>query len=434
MKFGSLFAGIGGFDRGLERAGMQCEWQVEIEDYPTKVLEKHWPAVKRYRDIREVGKHNLAAVELICGGFPCQPFSVAGKQQSDKDDRYLWPEMFRIVEELRPAWFIGENVTGIIKLALDDVLSDLEGAGYATRTFIIPAAGIGAPHRRDRVWIVANAESVRTRRGQQEVRRSHGRQGRTLSRESLESSKDVSDSEFTRTRDKSREVSGQRGKSTNTGSKAIRQGNRAIGSSGADSASENVADTARVHAQGQSNGQGQVEPRGSSWWATEPDVGRVVDGLSLELDFTRQIKEWSENVTRNTKEKNTKKNQFTRALLRSVWENKDLAAPSPELYIRRLCDSVPEVPLRGTQGRWLLGSRFEEEKELRDMWEKFYSEPQQKAQKLQFKLLERAWSSKRNKTVASRTSRLKCLGNAVVPQIVEVIGNAIMQANIKGEK
>lgn len=168
MNFGSLFAGIGGFDLGFERAGMTCKWQVEIDEYCRKVLTKHWPDVPKYRDIREC-RDNLEPVDLICGGFPCQPFSVAGKQKGKDDNRYLWPEMLRVIEAVRPAWVIGENVPGIIRMELDQVLSDLEGISYTTRPFIIPACGIDAPHRRDRVWIICYASSLRcdTRRPEQ---------------------------------------------------------------------------------------------------------------------------------------------------------------------------------------------------------------------------------------------------------------------------
>jgi DNA (cytosine-5)-methyltransferase 1 len=159
MKFGSLFAGIGGFDLGLERAGMECAWQVEIDDFCNRVLEKHWPDVRRHRDVREVGKHNLKPVDLICGGFPCQPFSVAGKRAGKEDDRHLWPEMFRIIQELKPHWVIGENVGGFINMGLDESISDLEGEGYEVQAFVIPACAVNAPHRRDRVWIVANSIS-----------------------------------------------------------------------------------------------------------------------------------------------------------------------------------------------------------------------------------------------------------------------------------
>ena len=161
MRFLSLFAGIGGFDLGLEQAGMQCVGQVEIDEYCNKVLSKHWPNVKRIKDIRNVKGGEFGTVELICGGFPCQPFSVAGKQRGKKDDRYLWPEMLRVIQAVRPHWILGENVTGIIKLALDKVLSDLEGSFYTCQTFIVPACSVDAPHRRDRVWIIAHRNNNR---------------------------------------------------------------------------------------------------------------------------------------------------------------------------------------------------------------------------------------------------------------------------------
>ena len=161
MTVGSLFSGIGGFDLGLERAGMVIKWQVEIDDFCNKVLEKHWPNVNRYRDIKELRGDELEPVDLICGGFPCQPFSAAGKRRSKEDDRYLWPEMLRVIRAVRPNWIIGENVAGIVSLALDDVLSDLENEGYACQSFIIPACAVNAPHRRDRVWIIARRNSER---------------------------------------------------------------------------------------------------------------------------------------------------------------------------------------------------------------------------------------------------------------------------------
>ena len=156
MRFGSLFTGIGGLDLGLERAGMECAWQVEINDYCIRVLEKHWPDVRKYGNVREVGKHNLEAVDLIAGGFPCQPHSVAGKRRGAEDDRNLWPEFIRIIRETRPRYVLGENVLGIATAYLDTVLSDLEGEGYTCTTFNIPACAFDAPHRRERIFIVAH--------------------------------------------------------------------------------------------------------------------------------------------------------------------------------------------------------------------------------------------------------------------------------------
>ncbi len=152
MKFGSLFAGIGGIDLGLERAGMECIWQVENDEYCTRVLEKHWPDVTRYGDIRGL---TPPPVDLIAGGFPCQPHSVAGKRRGAEDDRNLWPEFIRVIRELKPRYVLAENVPGIITTYIDTVLSDLEGEGYTCPPLNLPAVAFDAPHRRERIFIVA---------------------------------------------------------------------------------------------------------------------------------------------------------------------------------------------------------------------------------------------------------------------------------------
>lgn len=149
MNFGSLFAGIGGLDLGLEQAGMTCKWQVEIDEHATRVLEKHWPNVPKYRDVREVGSHNLESVDLICGGFPCQPFSIAGKRLGQDDDRYLWPEMLRVVAEIKPHWVVAENVSGIALKSGDElerVCCGLESAGYEVFPPLdLPSCAFGLP-------------------------------------------------------------------------------------------------------------------------------------------------------------------------------------------------------------------------------------------------------------------------------------------------
>jgi len=157
-----LFSGIGGFALASQWAGFDKIGFSEIDPYASKVLSKHWPSVPNYGDIRNVKGSEIGTVELITGGFPCQPFSVAGKRKGKEDDRHLWPEMFRVIQECQPRWVIGENVAGIIEMELESCILDLERDGYEVQPFIIPACAVNAPHRRDRVWIIANSIKVRS--------------------------------------------------------------------------------------------------------------------------------------------------------------------------------------------------------------------------------------------------------------------------------
>lgn len=160
----SLFSGIGGLDLAAEWAGIRTVGQCEWAEYPARVLEKHWPGMPRWKDIRGLTKEAFyektgrRTVDVISGGFPCQPFSVAGKQRGKEDDRFLWPEMVRVIKELRPTWVVGENVAGIVRMELPNILSELEACGYRTRAFLIPACAVGARHRRYRVAIVGYAD------------------------------------------------------------------------------------------------------------------------------------------------------------------------------------------------------------------------------------------------------------------------------------
>jgi DNA (cytosine-5)-methyltransferase 1 len=159
LTVGSLFSGIGGLDLGLERAGMQVKWQVENDPYCIRILEKHWPTVKRYGDIRQIKWSEVEPLDLICGGFPCQPVSVAGSRKGDKDDRWLWPEFLRAIREVRPRYVLVENVPGL--LSTDDgrlargVFGDLAEIRYDAEWNIVSAADVGAPHLRKRIFIIA---------------------------------------------------------------------------------------------------------------------------------------------------------------------------------------------------------------------------------------------------------------------------------------
>lgn len=159
----SLFTGIGGIDFAAEWAGFETVGQCEIEPYAIRVLEKNFPNVIRWRDVRELTKESfyertgLRTVDLLTGGFPCQPFSVAGMRKGKEDERFLFPEMLRIIRELSPTWVVGENVPGVLSLAGKEICQGLERVGYDVAVFDYEAAAVGAVHRRERVFFVANA-------------------------------------------------------------------------------------------------------------------------------------------------------------------------------------------------------------------------------------------------------------------------------------
>ena len=163
----SLFSGIGGIDLAAEWVGFKSIGQCEMNEYARKVLQKNFGAIPRWRDVRDVTKESFwrecktRELTLLSGGFPCQPFSVAGKQRGEDDDRFLWPEMLRVVSELRPTWVLGENVGGFVPMALDQVLTDLESIEYEARAFVLPACAVDAWHRRDRCFIVAHTNEIR---------------------------------------------------------------------------------------------------------------------------------------------------------------------------------------------------------------------------------------------------------------------------------
>lgn len=157
MNHLDLFSGIGGFSLAAHWAGIETIAFCEKDKFCQKVLAKHWPDVIIYPDVKELDF--TAKVDLLTAGFPCQPFSVAGSKKGVKDDRYLWPEVIRIIALCRPAWVILENVPGIIPM-LDPILADLENQDYSWQAFLVPASSVGAPHKRERIWIIANSNGI----------------------------------------------------------------------------------------------------------------------------------------------------------------------------------------------------------------------------------------------------------------------------------
>ena len=168
MKVLDLFSGIGGFSLGLERAGMETVAFCEIDPFCREVLKKHWPAVPVYKDIRELNGGEIEA-DIICGGFPCQPYSRGGKQLGEKDSRDLWPEMFRVIKESGASWVVGENSSNILNMAFGQIKADLESIGYEVgEPLCIPSGAVNADHRRERSWICAHSDKIGLQRGGEE--------------------------------------------------------------------------------------------------------------------------------------------------------------------------------------------------------------------------------------------------------------------------
>lgn len=171
MRHASLFSGIGGFDLAARWMGWENIFSCEYDPFCQKVLQHHFPTTTHYGDIRELdGTAWRGKIDILTGGFPCQPFSSAGRRRGTEDDRYLWPEMLRVIRESRPTWIVAENVRGLATwndgLVLEGVCSDLEANGYEVQPFCIPACAVGAPHRRERLWFIAHRTSEQQERPQ----------------------------------------------------------------------------------------------------------------------------------------------------------------------------------------------------------------------------------------------------------------------------
>jgi DNA (cytosine-5)-methyltransferase 1 len=189
MRHGSLFSGIGGFDLAAEWMGWENVFHCEWEEFPQKVLKYYWPNSISYGDITKTDfTIHRGRIDILTGGFPCQPYSAAGKRLGTEDDRHLWPHMLRAIREIEPTWVVGENVRGLINwnggLVFEEVWSDLELAGYEVQPFLLPAASVGAPHRRDRIWYVARKrDATDTNSGGLEGAAKVGRDGKYVERQ-----------------------------------------------------------------------------------------------------------------------------------------------------------------------------------------------------------------------------------------------------------
>ena len=324
MKHLDLFSGIGGFALAAKWLGIETIQFVEIEPYAQKVLKKNFPGVPIHDDIKTFHANEFRGIEFLTGGYPCQPFSIAGKQRGTEDDRHLWPEMLRVIREARPHWIIAENVTGHIRLGLDEVLSDLESEAYSTRCFIIPACAINAPHRRDRVWIIAHANSQsepdspkHVRKGERMVgdTQHNGSPSPTLQRSTGEASDNNKEGQIKTGQSKGASQSGDCG-SMEASTRATDVANTTrpqleeceyVGRTSRPhvepaGSGQDVANANSHSAQGLESGtqsgrhqrpaglhSGARSVPGPDWWAVEPDVGRVAHGIPRRVDRLRGL-------------------------------------------------------------------------------------------------------------------------------------------------
>lgn len=268
MTHGSLFSGIGGFDLAAEMLGWQNVFQVEIDTYCQAVLAKNFPSVKRYSDIKNFDCDEYTGrIDVVSGGFPCQPFSRAGKRKGEADSRNLWSEMFRVIRTLKPTYVVCENVVGLADMALYNVLDNLASEHYETEIFIIPACAQNAPHRRDRLWIVAYPYI-------------YGKdcEQNKSSKFSLHSKRHNTPTQQVRRHKQSR-ISESSFVFSNT--ENDRRGEFSIGDETqrfSGSGTPQLACSKPIH------GGERSKPFAPEWWETEPPICRVVDGLPYRVD------------------------------------------------------------------------------------------------------------------------------------------------------
>ena len=245
LTVGSLFSGIGGLDLGLERAGMKVIWQSEIDPYCNKVLKKHWPEVPNYGNIKEIDWSTIPRPDVVCGGYPCQPFSTAGKRRGTDDPRHLWPWVRTAISELQPRYAILENVRGHLSMGGLQVIGELAEVGYDAEWRVVSAAGLGAPHRRDRIIIVAYPNNTRKRAPGGDMERQ----------------RETSSAERSNARN---ELSGRGANVAHPNSRRREQ--------------------CQPETKPLSWTSGSGKRNYAEWWQVEPNVGRVVNGVPARVD------------------------------------------------------------------------------------------------------------------------------------------------------
>jgi len=412
LKILDLFSGLGGFSLGLERTGRyKTVAFCEIDKYCTLLLQKHWKGIKVYNDVKKITKEGFEAdgiesPDIITGGFPCQPFSVAGKQKGTSDDRHLWPEMFRIIKAFKPRFVIGENVPGIVNIqdgvVFETVCTDLESQGYEVQPFNIPAAAVGAPHQRKRIWIIATLADSVSNDERREISRSDEEKGRV---QEEHRSKDSASGIFSRTS----EI-----RKSNNGYEAMENSGRTLqqGSSIREKNEDEVGkENANQHQRSSSSSESNV---------ANADT-RLSDGQKKELQSRGQTSIFSREGEDVANAKSISSDG------REIGQHSEESREKRKIGIEVGGVSSDRQKLANTDSERLEGlgqsrSQFNET-----------SSSTSSSEERQGQVGQGWWEFEPNvgrvaHGVPGRVHRLKALGNSIVPQIAEEIGRAIIKA------
>jgi len=412
LKILDLFSGLGGFSLGLERTGRyKTVAFCEIDKYCTLLLQKHWKGIKVYNDVKKITKEGFEAdgiesPDIITGGFPCQPFSVAGKQKGTSDDRHLWPEMFRIIKAFKPRFVIGENVPGIVNIqdgvVFETVCTDLESQGYEVQPFNIPAAAVGAPHQRKRIWIIATLADSVSNDERREISRSDEEKGRV---QEEHRSKDSASGIFSRTS----EI-----RKSNNGYEAMENSGRTLqqGSSIREKNEDEVGkENANQHQRSSSSSESNV---------ADTDT-RLSDGQKKELQSRGQASISSREGENVANAKSISSDG------REIGQHSEESREKGKIGIEVGGVSSDRQKLANTDSERLEGlgqsrSQFNET-----------SSSTSSSEERQGQVGQGWWEFEPNvgrvaHGVPGRVHRLKALGNSIVPQIAEEIGRAIIKA------
>jgi len=413
-------SGIGGWALAFRELGINTVAFCEIEKYPRQVLQKNFPGVPIFNDLKELTYEDIKertgvdGIDILTCSYPCQPFSVAGKQKGEEDPRHLWPDTFRLVQECQPTWFVGENVSGHIKLGLDTVLQDLESEGYDTRTFVIPASSVGAWHQRQRLWIIGYSEhngSLATKKSRKHQETTRGTSQRQNQAEQSKGASRPRNHENVPDTDNSRDRTSRH--ETDREQPQTDQGWQEQSQLEFGGHSENVSDTdSRMRGRGRTEQQSRAYPQ---WQFYSEEEEQTRQHIRSEVERCDVVSGETEDVSDTS----------------SVGLEEHGHSESEDVIQHRK-ETVSDTDIQGSQ-RWL--PRWENQEGESELGHTGCGSTAHLQQG------ENWWQTQSElcgvpygisyELDKGRVGRIKGLGNAIVPQIAWFIGNAIINAEKK---